>query len=101
MYMGFGIEITLPMKIYRIIALMHRSGDHYTEYVIERRKGFLFKRWKEVDHIEDGRSNRVSHKTYEKAEQYLLNEYTKFGIGSLVTRSGNVYYVEPYTMNFC
>ena len=88
------------MKIYRIIALMHRSGDHYTEYVIERRTGFLFKRWKEVKHIEDGRYNRISHKTYEEAERYLLDEYTKHGIGSLVTRSGNVYYVEPYTMNF-
>jgi hypothetical protein len=84
------------MKIYRIIALMHHSGDHYVEYVIERHKGFLFKRWKEVDHNEDGRSMRVSHKTYENAEQYLLDEYTKHGIGSLVTRSGNVYYVEPY-----
>jgi hypothetical protein len=89
------------MKIYRIIALMHRSGDHYIEYVIERRKGFLFKRWKEVDHIEDGWYKRISHKTYEKAEQYLLDKYTKDGIGSLVTRSGNIYYVEPYTMNFC
>ena len=38
--------------------------------------------------------------TYDKAEQYLLDAYTKFGIGSLVTRAGNVYYVEPYTMNF-
>jgi hypothetical protein len=88
------------MKIYRIIALMHRSGDHYTEYVIECRTGFLFKRWKEVKHIEDGWLNRISHKTYEKAERYLLDEYTKHGIGSLVTRSGNVYYVEPYAMNF-
>ena len=88
------------MKIYRIIELMHRSGDHYIEYVIERRKGFLFKRWKEVYHFEDGRSMCISHKTYEKAEQYLLDEYTKHGIGSLVTRSGNVYYVEPYAMNF-
>jgi len=89
------------MKVYRIVELMHRSGDYNIEFIIERRKGFLFKRWKEVFHIEDDRWKRVSHKTYEKAEQYLLDKYTKDGIGSLVTRSGNIYYVEPYTMNFC
>lgn len=88
------------MKTYRIIELMHNSGIHGIEFVIERRKGFLFKRWKEVFHIEDDKLKRVSHETYDKAEQYLLDAYTKFGIGSLVTRAGNVYYVEPYTMNF-
>jgi hypothetical protein len=89
------------MKIYRIIELMHSSGEDGIEFVIERRKGFLFKRWKEVMHIEDGKSKRISHYTKRDAEMYLLNYYTKDSIGSLVTRSGNVYYVEPYTMNFC
>lgn len=88
------------MTVYRIVALMHHSGVK-VEYVIERRGGFLFKRWKEVFHIEDGRHKRISHTKYDKAEQYLLDKYTKDGIGSLVTKSGNIYYVEPYTMNFC
>jgi len=88
------------MRVYRIVALMHRSGES-VEYVIERRRGFLFKRWKEVFHIEDGGHRRISHTKYDKAEQYLLEQYTKGGIGSLVTKSGNIYYVEPYTMNFC
>ena len=88
------------MKVYRIIELMHQSGDYNIEFVIERHKGFLFKRWKEVFRIEDDRWKRISHETYEKAERHLLDKYTKDGIGSLVTRSGNVYYVEPYTMSF-
>jgi len=88
------------MKTYRIIELMHSSGIDGIEFVIERRKGFLFKRWKEVFHIEDVKLKRISHETYDKAEQHLLNVYTRYGIGCLVTRSGNVYYVEPYTMNF-
>jgi hypothetical protein len=88
------------MRLYRIVAKMHRSGET-VEYVIQRHSGFLFKQWKEVFHIEDGRYKRISHTTYDKAEQYLLEQYTKDGIGSLVTKSGNIYYVEPYTMNFC
>ena len=88
------------MEVYRIIELMHGSGEDGIEFVIERRKGFLFKRWKEVKHIENGYHKRISHHTKKDAEMYLLDKYTKDGIGSLVTRSGNVYYVEPYVMNF-
>jgi hypothetical protein len=87
------------MEIYRIIKLMHRSGEDGKEFVIERRKGLFFKRWKEVFNIEDGRHKRVSHKKYKDAEQHLLDNYTKDGIGSLVTKSGNVYYVERYNMS--
>jgi hypothetical protein len=84
------------MKIYRIIELMHRSGEEKIEFVIERRKGTILKSWKEVFNIEDGSHKRIPHHTYEDAELYLLENYTKQGIGSLVTRSGNVYYVERY-----
>ncbi len=93
------------MTTYRIIELAHgagRSGDATFEFVIEKRVGFIFKRWKEVMLTEDGRHKRISHKTYEKAEQHLMKEYTNgCGIGSMVTRSGNLYYVEPYTLNYC
>jgi len=84
------------MKIYRIIKLMHHSGEKGIEFVIERRKGTLFKSWKEVFNIEDGSHKRIPHHTNEDAETYLLENYTKQGIGSLVTKSGNVYYVERY-----
>jgi len=84
------------MKVYRIVKLMHRSGENGKEFIIERRKGLFFKRWKEVFNIEDGRYKRVTHKKYKDTEQYLLDNYTKDGIGSLVTKSGNVYYVERY-----
>lgn len=88
------------MKVYRIVELMHDSGENGKEFIIERHKGFLFKQWKQIFQIEDGKRTKVSHKKYEDAEKYLLEEYTRDGIGSLVTRSGHVYYVEPYTMNF-
>jgi hypothetical protein len=86
------------MKVYRIVELRHCSGDDLIQYVIERRKGFLFKRWKEIFHIEDKNYRRISHDSYEKAEKYLIERYTRQGIGSLVTKAGHVYYVEPYTM---
>jgi hypothetical protein len=89
------------MKVYRIIKLLHRSGEYNIEFVIERRKGIFFKSWKEIFHVEDGSYTRISHKTYKDAETHLLEQYTKQGIGSLVTKAGHVYYVEPYTMNFC
>jgi len=88
------------MEIYRIVKVMHRSGVDGIEFVIERRKGFLFKRWKEVMHIENGYHKRISHYTKKDAETYLLKHYTTGGIGSLVTKSGNVYYVEHYIMNY-
>lgn len=86
------------MKVYRIVELMHRSGENGREFVIERREGFLFKKWKEVFIIEDGRRTRVSHKKYKDAEKHILENYTKEGIGSLVTRVGHIYYVERYNM---
>jgi hypothetical protein len=76
---------------------MHHSGEKGIEFVIERRKGLFFKRWKEVFNIEDGRHKRVSHNKFKDAEQHLLENYTKDGIGSLVTKSGSVYYVERYS----
>lgn len=88
------------MKVYRIVCLMHKSGDYKTEYVIHRRKGIFFKRWKEIFNVEDGIYKRMSYQNYEKAESHLIETYSKQGIGSIVTKSGNVYYVEPYQMNF-
>jgi hypothetical protein len=87
------------MRVYRIVCLLHKSGENETEYVIERRKGIFFKKWKEIFNIEDGRYKRMSYPNYEQAEKHLLEIYTKDGIGSLVTKSGNIYYVEPYSMN--
>jgi hypothetical protein len=87
------------MRVYRIVKLMHKSGENGIEFIIERRKGFFFKKWIEVFQIEDGKYKRISHETYEDSEVYLLEIYTKRGIGSLVTKSGNIYYVEPYNMN--
>ena len=94
------------MKMYRIIQLIHGASryphDSKVEYVIEKRGGFLLKRWKEIRLIENGIHRRISHKTYIDAEDHLMNTYTNgYGIGSMVTKTGNVYYVEPYTMNFC
>lgn len=94
------------MTTYRIIQLTHGAGgirdNESIEYVIERRVGILFKRWKEVILTEDGQHTRISHKSYNKAEKHLMDNYTRgYGIGSKVTQTGNVYYVEPYTMNYC
>jgi len=83
---------------YRIIELMHASGEKGVEFVIERRRGFIFKRWKEIFLFENGSHKRISHETYQEAEKHLLGTYTKAGIGSLVIRSGNVYRVERYNM---
>lgn len=93
------------MITYRIIQLAHgagRSGDARIEFVIEKRAGFIFKSWKEVMREENGEHRRIEHESYEVAEKYLMDNYTTgCGIGSMVTRSGNVYYVEPYTLNYC
>lgn len=94
------------MTTYRIIQLTHgagRSGDATVEFVIEKRAGFIFKRWKEVMREENGKRRRISHESYEVAEKYLMDNYTSgnSGIGSMVTRSGNLYYVESYTLNYC
>jgi hypothetical protein len=93
------------MQIYRIIKLAHRAGSSSAtveEWVIERRIGFFFKRWKEIMFIENGKPTRISHKSHKIAEKYLMENYTAGnGIGSMVTRSGNVYYVQPYSMNYC
>lgn len=93
------------MKTYRIIQLTHGAycdaSRIEVEYLIEKRVGFLFKRWKEIRLIENGRHQRISHETYNDAEKHLMGNYTRGnGIGSMVTQVGNVYYVEPYTMNF-
>lgn len=93
------------MEVYRIIELRHgagRGGEINIEWVIEKRVGFIFKRWKEIMLIENGKSKRISHTSYKDADKYLMNHYTSGdGIGSMVTKSKNVYYVEPYSLNYC
>lgn len=93
------------MIAYRIIELRHgtgRGGEIQTEWVIEKRVGILFKRWKEIMLIENGTHKRISHTSYKDADKYLMDNYTSGnGVGSMVTRSKNVYYVEPYSLNYC
>ena len=92
------------MKTYRILKLTHRANSTQSthEWVIEKQSGFLFKRWKEVMLIENGTHQRISHSSLKSAEKYLIENYTRGnGIGSMVTKSGNVYRVQPYSMNFC
>lgn len=93
------------MDVYRIVELTHNAGRNAAkeevEYVIEKRAGILFKRWKEVKLIENGRHKRISHPSYGKAEKHLMDNYTtgNSGIGSMVTKSSDVYYVESYSLN--
>lgn len=93
------------MTVYRIIELRHgagRGGEIQTEWVIEKRVGILFKRWKEIMLSENGKQKRISHPSYKDADKYLMDNYTSgSGIGSMVTRSKNLYYVEPYSLNYC
>lgn len=80
------------MSQYRITELIHNSGfsDRSREFIIERKRPIIG--WKEVKAVEVD-SKRISHKTYEEAEQYLLSNYTGHGI---CKRKGNIYQFSHY-----
>jgi hypothetical protein len=81
---------------FRIIKLVHcvdrinqEKGGSTTEFIIEKKS---FWGWKEVYGIEI-KPKRISHKTYEDAESYMMSNYMGHGI---CTIDGNVYTYEPY-----
>ena len=80
------------MKKYRIVQLTHDAGspDRKTEWVIEQKK---FWGWREIFHVEGPSWRRISHKSYNKAEQYLFDNYMGHGI---CTRYGSFYTYEKY-----
>ena len=84
------------MKKYRIVQLFHNanSPDRNIEWVIERKK---FWGWREIFHVEGPTRKRISHESYDKAEQYLLKKYTGHGI---CKRYGNFYTYEHYSYGY-
>jgi hypothetical protein len=86
---------------FRIVKLIHNVGDlkyengRFTiEYVIER-KNWLGK-WKEIFNTEL-EPKRISHKSYEDAEAYMIANYMGHGIckkvGDEYEYTGYTYYV--------
>lgn len=82
---------------FRIVELIHRvnelgveNGRARIEYVIERKTFFG---WKEIFNTEL-EPKRISHKTYQDAETYLMTNY--MGHGECI-KIGVVYKYEPYT----
>ena len=82
---------------FRIAQIIHNVGElskehsrSKIEYVIERKKLFG---WREVFNKEVY-SVRISHKTYEDAESYMIARYMGHG---LCEKRGNVYTYIRYT----
>lgn len=84
------------MEKYRIVQLFHsaNSPERDVEWVIEQKK---FWGWREIFHVEGPTRKRISHSSYDKAEQYLLKKYTGHGI---CKRYGNFYTYEHYRYNY-
>jgi hypothetical protein len=82
---------------FRIVQLVHcvnelnkENGNSSIEFIIEKKN---FWGWKEVLKQEI-RPSRISHKTYEDAEAYLMSQYMGHG---MCTINGTVYTYEPYS----
>lgn len=84
------------MTKFRIVQLCHNSysSDRKIEWVIEQKK---FWGWKEIFHIEGPKKIRITHSSYDEAEQYLFNKYTGHGI---CKRYGSFYTYEDYKYNY-
>ena len=82
---------------YRIVRIIHDVGElkfengRFTqEYVIEKKRWGL---WREVMQTEV-EPKRISHKTYEDAEAYMVANYMGHGICKII---GNEYEYTAYT----
>ena len=82
------------MRKYRIVQLFHdsESTGRKIEWVIEQKKLWG---WREIFHVEGHISKRISHQSYDDAEQYLFDNYTKNGI---CKRHGSTYTFDKYTL---
>lgn len=83
---------------FRIVEYTHRvnelnidNGRSTIEYVIEKKKWLCG--WKEVFHKELT-NKRISHKTYQDAEAYLMTNYMGHG---MCRKIGNEYDYIEYT----
>ena len=87
------------MMKFRIVQIIHNVGElkfeehgNFTiEYVIERKN--WFGKWKEIVSTEL-KPKRISHKSYEDAEAYMIANYMGHGICKNI---GDYYEYEPYT----
>lgn len=79
---------------FRIVKLTYNvnSKEKEVEFVIEKK--CWWGQWKEVLHNEV-KTKRVSHKTYEDAENYMMKEYMGWGVCKNV---GSEYKYTSYTM---
>ena len=82
---------------YRIVRIIHNVGElkkengrSTQEYVIEKKRWGL---WNEVMQTEV-ETRRISHKTYEDAEAYMITNYMGHGICEII---GNEYKYTAYT----
>jgi len=84
------------MKKYRIVQITHDAGssDRVIEWIIEQKN---FWGWREIFHIEGPSCERISHKSYNKAEQYLFKNYTGHGI---CKRYGSLYTFQSYSYSY-
>lgn len=84
------------MEKYRIVQLFHNANslERDVEWVIEQKK---FWGCSEIFHVEGPTRRRISHNSYDKAEQYLLKKYTGHGI---CKRYGSFYTYEHYRYNY-
>jgi len=85
---------------FRILQLVHHvdrvsqeKANPEIEFVIEKKN---FWGWKEIFGYEI-KPKRISHKTYEDAESYMMSNYMGHGI---CTINGDVYTYEPYSYGF-
>ena len=82
---------------FRIVRLIHNVGElkfedgHFTqEYVIEKKRWGM---WNEIMQTEV-EPRRISHKTHEDAEAYMIANYMGHGICKII---GNEYEYTAYT----
>ena len=85
---------------FRIVKLVHvvneigvANGRCEKEFIIEKKN---FWGWKEIFGYEI-KPKRISYKTYEDAESYMMSNYMGHGI---CTINGDVYTYKPYSYNF-
>jgi len=82
---------------FRIVKIIHNVGElkfedgHFTqEYVIEKKRWGL---WNEIMQTEV-EPRRISHKTYEDTEAYMIANYMGHGVCKII---GNEYEYTAYT----
>lgn len=84
------MKFRILQLVHNVAALSNEDGRYSIEYIIQKK---TFWGWKEIFSHEI-KSHRISHKTFEDAESYMMANYMGHG---MCTINGNVYTYEPYT----